>query len=119
MSRVARFCTAQIKRWRLSLFEKVILANSLMLVGEALAGLWVTSHNMEAHHYLIDTSFLVLATLISLSITVFLLRAAFRPLFSLLTTIRIISAGKTETRAEVARDAEIGELAQAFNSMLD
>lgn len=104
---------------RLSLFEKVIVVNCVMLIGEALAGLWVTSHNLEAHHYIIDTSFLVLATLLSLSITVFLLRAAFRPLFSLLTTIRVISAGKTETRAEIARDVEIGELAQAFNDMLD
>lgn len=104
---------------RLSLFEKVIVVNCVMLIGEALAGLWVTSHNLEAHHYLIDTSFLVLATLISLSITVFLLQAMFRPLFSLLTTIRVISAGKTETRAVVARDTEIGELAQAFNGMLD
>lgn len=106
-------------RLQLSLFEKVIVVNCVMLLGEALAGLWVTSHSLEAHHYLIDTSFLVLATLLSLSITVLLLRASFRPLFNLMTTIRVISAGKTETRAAVANDPEIGELAQAFNSMLD
>src|SRR5690349_24762652 len=109
MSRPSRLHKNRFHQRRFSLFEKVILANCVMLIGEALAGLWVTSHNLEAHHYLIDTSFLVLATLLSLSITVFLLRTTFRPLFSLLTTIRIVSAGKTETRAEVARDAEIGE----------
>lgn len=120
MSRVARFCTTWLKRWRLSLFEKVILANSLMLVGEALVGLWVTSHNLEAHHYLIDTSFIVAATLLTLAINVLLLRASFRPLFSLLATIRAISAGKTQARAKVTiSDSEIAELAQAFNSMLD
>ena len=109
MSRVARFCTAQIKRWRLSLFEKVILANSLMLIGEALAGLWVTSHSLEAHHYLIDTSFIVAATLLTLAINVILLRASFRPLFNLLSTIRAISAGKTQARAKVTiSDSEIG-----------
>ncbi len=120
MSRVARFCSRQLQRLRLSLFEKVILANSLMLIGEALVGLWVTSHSLEAHHYLIDTSFIVAATLLTLAINVVLLRASFRPLFSLFATIRAISAGKTQARARVTTsDSEIAELAQAFNGMLD
>src|SRR5438270_1356205 len=110
----------QFRRWRLSLFEKVILANSIMLVGEALAGLWITSHALEAHHYLIDTSFIVLAVLLGLLINVLLLRASFRPLFSLLSTIRAVSAGKTDERARISQsDAEISELAQTFNGMLD
>src|SRR5438876_11262518 len=120
MSRVFRVSTRPLQRLRLSLFEKVILANSLMLIGEALAGLWVTSHNLEAHHYLIDTSFIVIATLLGLLINVTLLRASFRPLFGLLHTIRKVSAGNTHTRAKVtSADTEIGELAQAFNSMLE
>src|SRR5256714_1965300 len=107
-------------RWRLSLFEKVILANSILLIGEALVGLWVTSHTLEAQHYLIDTSFLILAALLGLFINVLLLRASFRPLFALLSTIRTVSAGKTSERARITRsDAEISELAQAFNGMLD
>lgn len=107
-------------RWRLSLFEKVILANSIMLIGEALAGLWITSHNIEAHHYLVDTSFIVVAALLGLCINILLLRASFRPLFALLTTIRAVSSGKTEERAHISpSDAEISELAQAFNGMLD
>jgi two-component system sensor histidine kinase UhpB len=104
----------------LSLFEKVILANALMLVGEALAGLWVTSHSLESHHYLIDTAFLVGATVLSLLINILLLRASFRPLFHLLQTIRTVSSGQTEARAaNLPGDTEIGELAQAFNRMLD
>ncbi len=107
-------------RWRLSLFEKVILVNSFMLIGEALAALWITSHTLEAHHYLIDTIFLVLAALFGLLINVLLLRASFRPLYSLLFTIRAVSAGKTNERASISQsDAEISEIAQAFNSMLD
>jgi len=110
----------QAFRLQLSLFEKVILANSLVLVGEALVGLWVTSHNIESHHYLIDTTFIVLATLFSLLVNILLLRASFRPLFSLLHTIRAVSAGETQERALVtSSDPEIGELARAFNSMLD
>ena len=116
--------TRLVKRWQhvwqLSLFEKVILANSLILVGEALAGLWVTSHNIETHHYLIDTSFIVLATLIGLVVNIFLLRASFRPLFALLATMRTVSKGKTNERVSgIAPDSEIGELAHTFNTMLD
>ena len=115
-----RFLPVQHKRMRLSLFEKVIFANSIMLIGEALAGLWVTSHNLEAHHYLIDTSFLVLATLLGLVINILLLRASFRPLFTLLSTIRAVSMGKTSERVTVVpSDSEIAELAHAFNTMLD
>lgn len=106
--------------WHISLFEKVILVNALMLIGEALAGLWVTSHSLESHHYLIDTMFIMGAMVLSLGITILLLRASFRPLFSLLQTIRAISAGKTQARAaNQPTDTEIGELAQAFNRMLD
>jgi two-component system, NarL family, sensor histidine kinase UhpB len=106
--------------WRLSLFEKVILINTLMLVCEALAGLWVTSHSLESHHYLIDTGFIVLAMLSSLLINILLLRASFHPLFSLLRTIRAVGAGNTALRAaDIPTDSEIGELALAFNGMLD
>src|SRR5947199_262369 len=103
MGRSLRFHTSRFQQWRLSLFEKVILANSVMLIGEALAGLWVTSHNLEAHHYLIDTGFIVLATLLSLLVNFVLLRASFRPLFNLQTTIRAVTAGKTDTRAATSQ----------------
>ena len=106
--------------WRLSLFEKVILVNTLMLVCEALVGLWVTSHSLESRHYLIDTGFIVLAMLSSLLINILLLRASFHPLFSLLRTIRAVGAGNTALRAaDIPKDSEIGELALAFNRMLD
>ncbi len=118
--RAVRALLTWLKSWRLSLFEKVILVNSVMLIGEALAGLWVTSHSLEAHHYLIDTGFLVLATLLTLFSNVILLRASFRPLFSLLATMRKVSTGETQARAALSSsDSEISELAQAFNSMLD
>jgi two-component system, NarL family, sensor histidine kinase UhpB len=108
------------QRWHLSLFEKVILVNSLMLIGEALAGLWITNHNLESRHYLIDTSFIILATLLTLFTNIFLLRISFRPLFGLLSTIRAISAGSTHARAPLSpSDNEINELAQSFNTMLD
>jgi two-component system sensor histidine kinase UhpB len=90
-----------------------------MLVAEALAGLWVTSHNLESHHYLIDTIFIVLAVLIILVINITLLHATFRPLFRLQSTMRAISMGQTDMRTPVPSDSDIGELAQTFNEMLD
>src|ERR1051326_64968 len=120
MSTLVHHPAGKRERWRLSLFEKVILVNTCMLICEALAGLWVTSHSLESHHYLIDTAFLVIATLSSLLINILLLRASFRPLFTLLRTIRAVGAGKTSLRAvDIPADSEIGELALAFNGMLD
>ncbi|MBX5450159.1 sensor histidine kinase [Thermogemmatispora sp.] len=111
-----------LRRWQLSLFEKVILTNSLLLLAEAVAALWVTSHALEAHHFFIDTAFLVAATLLSIAINALLLRASFRPLFRLLEIIRQVTAGKTDARADPAAadsDSEVGQLAAAFNTMLD
>jgi two-component system sensor histidine kinase UhpB len=120
VSRVIRFFKQVFQRWHLSLFERVILVNTVMLLVEAIAGLWVTSHNLEAHHYLIDTSFIVLATLITLLTNIILLRVSFRPLFGLLSTMRTVSAGETQARAQITTtDSEIGALAQSFNNMLD
>jgi two-component system, NarL family, sensor histidine kinase UhpB len=120
VKRIGHFFATLLQRWHLSLFEKVILVNSGMLVGEALAGLWVTSHNLESHHYLIDTGFIILATLLTLFTNILLLRVSFRPLFGLLSTMHEISAGKTQARAPHSRsDSEINELSDAFNTMLD
>src|SRR5215472_15990813 len=108
--------SAHIRRGKsLSLFEKVILVNTLTLLAEAAAGLWITSHNLEAHHYLIDTSFIVGATLLGLLMNIVLLRASFRPLCSLLRAMRQVTAGETTTRAvDPPNDSEMGELALAF-----
>jgi two-component system sensor histidine kinase UhpB len=120
MSRPKHFSGFWRPSWRLSLFEKVILLNACMLICEALAGLWVTSHSLENHHYFIDTAFIVGATVLTLGINILLLQASFRPLFSLLATMRSISAGQTQERAIILpTDTEIGELAATFNRMLD
>ncbi|HEY4033981.1 MAG TPA: ATP-binding protein [Ktedonobacteraceae bacterium] len=120
MSRVKQVRSIPLQRFQLSLFEKVILVNSLLIIGGALACLWVTSDNLESHHYLIDTSFIVAITVISLGINVLLMRASFRPLFSLLRTIRAVSTGQTGARASTTPfDSEMSELASAFNTMLD
>ena len=105
--------------FHLSLFEKVIVVNVVMVLVEALAGLWVTSHNLEAHHYLIDTTFIVLGVLFILATNTILLHTTFRPLFRLQFTMRAVSKGQTDMRTPVPADPDIGELAQTFNEMLD
>lgn len=121
MHKAIQFLLRQVQRWRLSLFEKVILANTIMLLGEAQAGFWVTTHHLEPHHYLLDTAFIVTATLLTVFVNFLLLRLSFRPLFSLLDTIRHVSKGEAQARADLSRepDTEIGELARSFNTMLD
>lgn len=120
MSRISQMHTVSLQQLQLSLFEKVILVNSLLIIGGALACLWITSYNLESRHYLIDTSFIVAITVASLVINVLLMRASFRPLFSLLRTIRAVSTGQTGARASTTPfDSEMSELASAFNTMLD
>lgn len=104
----------------LSIFEKVLVANSIIIIIEAFAAWWVTRSTLVPNHYLVDTSFLIGMALFSLLINTFLLRAAFRPLFGLLNTIQLVDAGHVERRAQVsARDSDVSLLAAALNAMLD
>ncbi|HEY7123505.1 MAG TPA: sensor histidine kinase [Ktedonobacterales bacterium] len=103
-----------------STFEKVLVANTLIILAEAAGAWWVTRHALESYHYLIDTSFLVITAALSLTINIFVLRAAFRPLFGLLSTIQSIEAGEFERRAQIpAHDKDVAQLAAALNAMLD
>jgi two-component system sensor histidine kinase UhpB len=103
-----------------STFEKVLVANTLIILAEAAGAWWVTRHALESYHYLIDTSFLVATAVLGLTINLFVLRAAFRPLFGLLNTIQRIEAGEFERRAQVsAHDKDVSQLAAALNAMLD
>ena len=103
-----------------SLFEKVLVANTVVILVEALAAWWITRHALESYHYLIDTSFLVAAALLGLLINTVLLRAAFRPLFGLLGTIQMIEAGRLDCRAQIStRASDVSQVAAALNAMLD
>jgi two-component system sensor histidine kinase UhpB len=103
-----------------STFEKVIVANSAIILLDTMAGWWLTQHNPETYHYLIDTSFIALAAMVGLLINFVLLRAAFAPLHAVLKTIHAVERGEWSARAE-AREANADALvlARAFNTMLD
>lgn len=105
---------------RLTTFERVIVANSAIIVVGTAAGWWITQHNPEPYHYLIDTTFIALAAVVCVLVNFLLLRAAFAPLRGVLATIRSIEAGDVEARAPAdVADADARALARAFNEMLD
>ena len=105
---------------RLSTFERVIVANSAIIVLATVTGWWVTQHNPETYHYVIDTLFIGLTALAGVSVNFLLLRAAFAPLHSVLATIRAVESGQVEARAAATEgNADVAALAHAFNAMLD
>ncbi|HLY31952.1 MAG TPA: HAMP domain-containing protein, partial [Ktedonobacterales bacterium] len=117
LRRVAR---QKVERLRVSTFEKVILANSLIILLDTVAGWWITQHNPEAYHYVIDTAFIALAALAGVLINFALLRATFAPLHAVLATIRTVEEGDLEARVTgIGSDADAQMLARAFNGMLD
>jgi two-component system sensor histidine kinase UhpB len=105
---------------RLSTFERVVVANSGIIVLAAAAGWWITQHDPETYHYLIDTGFIALAASLCLVINFALLRAAFAPLRGVMGAIRAIEAGDLDARAHMPQsDADALALARAFNRMVD
>ena len=104
----------------LSIFERVIVANSAIIVLATVAGWWLTQHNAEVYHFIIDTTFIGLAALSGVVVNFILLRAAFAPLRRVLTTIHAVERGDLSARVDVrAGDADTATLARAFNGMLD
>ncbi len=120
-ARFARRSRRKRSLWsRASTFEKVIIANSAIISLDTAAGWWITQHDPETYHYLIDTAFIVAALLIALAINFAFLRAAFAPLHNVFATIRAVEAGNLDARVRAPdHDADAVALARAFNSMLD
>ncbi len=104
----------------ISTFEKVIAANSCIILLDSAIGWWVTQHNPEPYHFLIDTAFIILASVFGLAVNFVLLRAAFAPLHTLLATIRVVARGDVNARVMAQESgADTADLADAFNIMLD
>jgi two-component system sensor histidine kinase UhpB len=113
---------ARISHWAtgLSIFERVIVANSAIIVLATVACWWLTQHNAEVYHFIIDTTFIGLAALAGVVVNFILLRAAFAPLRRVLSTIHAVERGDLSARVDVrAGDADTATLARAFNGMLD
>ncbi|HEY7975298.1 MAG TPA: sensor histidine kinase [Ktedonobacterales bacterium] len=98
----------------------MIAVNSIVLVLETGAGYWITQHNPETYHYLIDTGFIALAILVGVVINFLLLRASFAPLTRALEVVQAVDRGDLAARVPTtSSDPDAQALASAFNQMLD
>lgn len=103
-----------------STFEKAILANSGIILLVTVAGWWITQHNPETYHYLIDTAFIAAAAVGALFVNYLLMRAAFRPLHTVLRTMRAVEEGDLTARATAdEKDMDALAFARGINAMLD
>jgi two-component system sensor histidine kinase UhpB len=108
------------------LFYKVLIANSVIVVLGALAGTTITLHvarsrPQEGLYIPLVCLFVTIGLLLSTVLNGLLLNAAFRPLKSLRTTARQVRQGNFSVRAHPSAlaDADMVELAQTLNSVLD
>jgi two-component system sensor histidine kinase UhpB len=109
----------------LSLFAKVLIANSLIVALGAVAGTYLTTEHVrgspEHTHYEMMVLFGSAGLVLSVAINALVLRAAFAPLTQLERTARRVSGGKLDARVRLGaiRDPETATLAESFNHMLD
>ncbi|MBV9121558.1 MAG: HAMP domain-containing protein [Chloroflexi bacterium] len=115
-------------RWRvqtrldtLTLFQKVVIANSLVIVSGAIAGTWITKTLVEQSRFAVAGLLVMLGIGLSMTVNFAIMRAAFRPLDTIQETVEQVSRGNTQARVpelEVS-DPEIAQLAQTINMMLN
>ena len=109
----------------LSLFAKVLIANSLVVALGAVAGTYLTTEHVRAspNHAHVEMMALFGAAGLALSVAInaLVLRAAFSPLTQLERTARRVESGEAEARVRLGaiRDPETATLAESFNRMLD
>jgi two-component system, NarL family, sensor histidine kinase UhpB len=112
----------------LSLFYKVLIANSALVVLGALGGTAITlraATQGPGRHmglYLpLTVTFLVAGLALSILLNALILRAALRPLDRLQDVVRRVGEGNLSVRAQPTplADAEIARIAETLNAMLD
>ena len=109
----------------LSLFAKVLIANSLVVALGAVAGTYLTTQHVRSSpdhtHYEMMVLFGGAGLALSVAINALVLRAAFSPLTQLERAARRVSGGELGARARLGaiRDPGTATLAASFNHMLD
>ena len=109
----------------LSLFAKVLIANSLVVALGAVAGTYLTTEHVRASpdhaHYEMMALFGGAGLALSVALNAVVLRAAFSPLAQLERTARRVTGGELAARVRLGaiRDPETATLAESFNLMLD
>jgi two-component system sensor histidine kinase UhpB len=110
---------------RLSLFAKILIANSAIVALGATIGTYVTTRHVMASphgtHYEMMALFAAGGLALSLGLNALVLRTALLPLARLERTARRVSAGHVGARARLGAigDPDTDRLATTFNAMLD
>jgi two-component system, NarL family, sensor histidine kinase UhpB len=106
-----------------SIFYKILFANSSIVVLGAIAGTTVTLQWASTSTNVLEfvVLFALLGTLISIIVNWFVLRATFQPLIELERTVDQVRRGNFSVRAERVglRDPNIDTLSDTMNGMLD
>jgi two-component system sensor histidine kinase UhpB len=103
----------------MSLFWRVVIVNALVVTGAVLA-LVVTPASVSAAPTAAEIEVLVVGAALVIALNVLLLRRIFVPLERLTGTMRRVDPHDPGRRVVIRRPAaEVGELAKAFNDMLD
>lgn len=105
----------------LNLFQKVVIANSLIMASGAVAGTWITKTLVEQSNFDVATILVVLGISLSMVTNYVIMRAAFRPLNTIQDTVEEVSGGNTHARVPALEvgDPEIARLAETINMMLN
>ena len=103
----------------MSLFWRVVIVNAALVVGAVLV-LVVTPASVSAAPTAAELEVLVAGTVLVIALNVLLLRRIFVPLERLTGTMRRVDPHDPGRRVTIRKPAaEVGELAIAFNDMLD
>jgi len=105
----------------LSIFYKVLIANSLIIVIGAVAGTWLTRVLSQRSSPELIAIFALVGIILSVAVNYLILRAALSPLFILKGTMDKVYSGNLQARAARAPigDPTINRLSDTLNSMLD
>jgi len=122
-----RIWTATVQRLlTLPLFYKVLIANSAIVVVGALAGTAITARVASARPRIgfdlpLAATFALVGLALTFALNALVLRAALRPLARLQEVARRVREGDFAVRAQPSplADAEIAQLAEALNAILD
>ncbi len=108
----------------LSVFYKVLFANSLIIFVGATGGTWLASNLHNSRQALATPTsliiFIVVGWLVSIALNFVVLQVAFRPLQELGKVMSRVQGGERSLRAPTTGvDPEADQLARTFNTMLE
>jgi two-component system sensor histidine kinase UhpB len=105
---------------RRPLFQKVIIANTVLIVTGSIMGYFIEKNYFEGGELGFVVLFLTSGLALSILTNYLLVKIAFRPLDDVSDTMKAIQAGHRGIRVpEVTDDPQIEELSKSLNSMLN